>query len=198
MDIEIPDYSKYIEYAAYKGLYDNVMIALKGRDVETADWIISFEAARYYVAAISEEYDARDSMQETLEKHIRNKALMEYKDAIKKAEWNFVKAVKKLGNLSEAKVENTLKAIVENKAAELLGSSSTGCRETVYVNEIGGISEIAEMAGVTGAAVINWTTRKKDFPKPIAELRSGKLYNMSKVEAWLEKHNKLGKSREKK
>lgn len=103
MDIEIPDYRKYIEYAAYKGLYDNVMIALKGRDVETANWIISFEAARYYVAAISEEYDARDSMQETIEKHIRNKELMEYKDAIKKSRVEFCESSKEIRQLIRSK-----------------------------------------------------------------------------------------------
>ena len=191
MDIKIPDYNKYIEYAAYKGLYDNVMIALKDSAVKLTDRIISFEAARYCVAAISEDYDTEDSMQETLEKHLRNKALMEYKGAINRAERTFIKALEKLSNLSEAKVEKTLKAIIEDKASKLLGASSTCCRDTVYVKEIGGISEIAEMAGVTGAAVTNWTKRKKDFPKPIAEIRSGKLYNMSDVEAWLEKHNKV-------
>lgn len=198
MDIKIPDYNKYIEYAAYKGLYDSVMIKLKCSDAKLAGNIIEFEAVMYCVSAVSEDYDAGDSIQETLEKHIRNKALMEYKGAIKKAELDFKKVIDRLNEPTRANVANALKAVVEHKANELLGSSFTGCMETVYVNEIGGISEIAEMVGVTGGAVVNWARRKRDFPKPIKEIKGGKLYNMSEVRAWMEKHNKLGKNKEKK
>jgi chromosome partitioning protein len=50
-----------------------------------------------------------------------------------------------------------------------------------------GIYEIAEFAGVTKAAVVNWRKRVKDFPKPIAELKSGPVFNSSQIRAWLKR-----------
>lgn len=48
-----------------------------------------------------------------------------------------------------------------------------------------GIAEIANMAGVSRQVVINWKARSSDFPQPKAELASGKVYDVSEVEAWL-------------
>jgi chromosome partitioning protein len=55
-----------------------------------------------------------------------------------------------------------------------------------------GIQEIAEMAGVTRAAVANWRTRFKKFPAPVVELASGPVFQRSDVRRWLKKRkNKM-------
>lgn len=51
--------------------------------------------------------------------------------------------------------------------------------------ELVGINEIAELAGVSRQAVANWRSRFSDFPKPIAELKSGPVFRRSQVRAWL-------------
>jgi chromosome partitioning protein len=48
-----------------------------------------------------------------------------------------------------------------------------------------GINEIAEMAGVSRQAVANWRARFEDFPKPLAELRAGPVFRARQVKAWL-------------
>ncbi|MDA3732442.1 hypothetical protein PBV87_13185 [Niameybacter massiliensis] len=48
-----------------------------------------------------------------------------------------------------------------------------------------GIYEIAEATGVTASSVINWRKRYKDFPSPIIELKSGPIFNVWEIEAWL-------------
>ena len=52
-------------------------------------------------------------------------------------------------------------------------------------DDLVGISEIAEMAGVKSAAVANWRTRFDDFPAPIVTLRSGPVFYRSHVKRWL-------------
>lgn len=51
---------------------------------------------------------------------------------------------------------------------------------------LAGLTEIAEMAGVTTQLASNWSTRSPTFPKPIAELRSGKIWDRRQVLAWLQ------------
>jgi len=53
--------------------------------------------------------------------------------------------------------------------------------------ELVGVFEIAEMAGVTPAAVANWRTRHPDFPLAVSELRSGPVFQQSQVRKWLKK-----------
>lgn len=49
-----------------------------------------------------------------------------------------------------------------------------------------GVAEIAELAGVTSAAVANWRRRKtNEFPSPAHDSRSGPLYRRAKIEEWL-------------
>jgi chromosome partitioning protein len=57
-------------------------------------------------------------------------------------------------------------------------------------DEIIGINEIAEMAGVSRQAVANWRVRASDFPKPIRELAAGPLFRRSHVRVWLRRHNR--------
>lgn len=51
-----------------------------------------------------------------------------------------------------------------------------------------GLSEIAEMAGVSKQAVTNWRSRYPDFPPPVAELRSGPVWGRRDFLAWAEEH----------
>ncbi|MDE0199694.1 MAG: AAA family ATPase [Caldilineaceae bacterium] len=60
-----------------------------------------------------------------------------------------------------------------------------------FEDDLVGIFEIAEMAGVKSAAVANWRTRFDDFPAPIATLRSGPVFYRSHIRRWL--HLRRGK-----
>jgi len=48
-----------------------------------------------------------------------------------------------------------------------------------------GVFEIAEMANVSASAVANWRKRFRDFPAPLAELKSGPVFSESQVKLWL-------------
>jgi hypothetical protein len=50
-----------------------------------------------------------------------------------------------------------------------------------------GIQEIADLAGVSGSAVSNWRIRAADFPTPVAVLSSGPVFNGAQIRAWLAK-----------
>src|SRR4051794_714266 len=47
-----------------------------------------------------------------------------------------------------------------------------------------GLAEMAEMFGVTRQVVANWKARKPTFPEPVAELKSGPVWEQSSVVAW--------------
>ena len=57
----------------------------------------------------------------------------------------------------------------------------------INTDDIVGIYEIAEYAGVRTTAVINWKNRYSDFPKPVGVLKATPIYNMKEVKLWLEK-----------
>ena len=48
-----------------------------------------------------------------------------------------------------------------------------------------GINEIAEMAGRTRQAVVNWRARSSDFPSPVTELAAGPIFRRSQIRSWL-------------
>src|ERR1700758_240014 len=48
-----------------------------------------------------------------------------------------------------------------------------------------GISEIAEMAGVSKQAVTNWRMRYETFPRPVQTLQSGPVWVREHVESWV-------------
>ncbi len=54
-------------------------------------------------------------------------------------------------------------------------------------DELLGVFEIAEMAGVSRQAVTNWRARARDFPEPVAELHSGPVFRRSAVRRWLKR-----------
>lgn len=63
-----------------------------------------------------------------------------------------------------------------------------GYRITISTDDMVGIAEIAEYAGVCKSAVINWKTRYSDFPEPVKVLQATPIYNMQEIKIWLEKH----------
>ena len=48
-----------------------------------------------------------------------------------------------------------------------------------------GLSEVAEIAGVSRQAVVNWRARFSDFPPPVAELASGPVWTRDDIDNWL-------------
>ena len=58
------------------------------------------------------------------------------------------------------------------------------------MTELIGVTEIAELAGVTSAAVANWRKRFVDFPRPVHEVGSGPAFDQDAVLEWLESKNK--------
>jgi len=55
--------------------------------------------------------------------------------------------------------------------------------------ELAGVGEIADMAQVSRQAASQWRTRYEDFPKPLADLAMGPIYNRADIEAWLKKRD---------
>ncbi len=52
-------------------------------------------------------------------------------------------------------------------------------------DELVGINEIADLAGVSRQAASNWRARAVDFPKPVAELKAGPVFRRSQIRSWL-------------
>jgi hypothetical protein len=58
--------------------------------------------------------------------------------------------------------------------------------------ELMGLYEIAQLAGVTPQAVSNWVVRKPDFPKPLAQLASGAVWDGGVIRSWLKQQQLIG------
>ncbi|ODP28510.1 Sporulation initiation inhibitor protein Soj [Paenibacillus nuruki] len=54
-----------------------------------------------------------------------------------------------------------------------------------------GIAEIAKMFDVSSAAVTNWRKRSDNFPKPVAILKSGPVFQAEQIEKWYGRKNKM-------
>ena len=52
-------------------------------------------------------------------------------------------------------------------------------------SELVGVSEIAELAGVSVYTVYAWRRRHQDFPAPVAELTGLLVWRWPEVQAWL-------------
>mgnify|MGYP001430146551 CR=1 FL=1 len=61
---------------------------------------------------------------------------------------------------------------------------------TQQSDELVGIGEIAEMAGVSRQAVVNWRVRAADFPIPVTELASGPIFRRSQIRSWLKRNKR--------
>src|SRR5262249_13667985 len=53
-----------------------------------------------------------------------------------------------------------------------------------------GLYEIAELANVSPSAVANWRKRFEDFPAPLAELKSGPVFDENQVRLWMAKRQR--------
>lgn len=58
--------------------------------------------------------------------------------------------------------------------------------------ELLGTLEVAQLAGVSVQAVANWGSRHSDFPKPLARLASGPVWDGKSIRAWLSAHGLIG------
>lgn len=58
--------------------------------------------------------------------------------------------------------------------------------------ELLGIAEVAEIAGVTRQVVTNWRSRDAAFPDPIAELSSGPVFDRAQVRSYLAHRRRKG------
>jgi chromosome partitioning protein len=61
----------------------------------------------------------------------------------------------------------------------------TGLSVTPPEDDLLGVNEIAELAGVSRQAVANWRARFPDFPQPVVDLRAGPVFRARQVRAWL-------------
>ena len=57
-------------------------------------------------------------------------------------------------------------------------------------HDIVGVNKIAELAGVSSQAVVNWRSRAADFPHPIKELASGPVFRRAQIRAWLRRNKR--------
>jgi predicted DNA-binding transcriptional regulator AlpA len=57
--------------------------------------------------------------------------------------------------------------------------------EALSVTNLVGVTEIANMVGMSRQAVSNWRRRHKDFPQPIADLNGGPVFHYKTIEQWL-------------
>ena len=65
----------------------------------------------------------------------------------------------------------------------------------VDIEDLVGAHEIAKRLGLKNPHTIHvWRTRHKDFPKPIATLRTALIWDWLEVEAWAKKTTRLPKS----
>src|SRR6516225_7700255 len=51
-------------------------------------------------------------------------------------------------------------------------------------DELLGLSEVAELLGVTRQTVANWRGRRRDFPEPTADLKSGPIWTRARIVEW--------------
>lgn len=63
-------------------------------------------------------------------------------------------------------------------------SAIDSLREEREAETLVGVHEIAEAIGVTKQVVVNWKARYPSFPKPIAELRMGPIWQWGPIKAW--------------
>lgn len=52
-----------------------------------------------------------------------------------------------------------------------------------------GLAELADLFGVTKQVMSNWRSRKANFPTPIAELKSGPVWDISAIRTWATSEN---------
>jgi hypothetical protein len=63
---------------------------------------------------------------------------------------------------------------------------------SVDPRDLVGVQEVALLAKVSSAAVANWASRFADFPRPVATLAAGPVFNEAEIRAWLNKRGAKG------
>ena len=59
------------------------------------------------------------------------------------------------------------------------------------LDDLIGVAEVGELAGVSSAAATMWRLRHEDFPKPLLTLRCGTIYSRAAVTKWLRNTGRL-------
>lgn len=54
--------------------------------------------------------------------------------------------------------------------------------------DIGSVAEAAHLFGVSKQVVVNWSKRYPHFPKPIARLAMGPIWDMAELRRWYSRH----------
>jgi prophage regulatory protein len=57
-----------------------------------------------------------------------------------------------------------------------------------WMHHLVGLTEVAEMLGVSKQRVVQLAQNYEDFPKPEAVLTTGRIWKRSDVEKWVRKH----------
>jgi chromosome partitioning protein len=57
------------------------------------------------------------------------------------------------------------------------------------IDDLIGLSEVAQIAGVSPSAVSNWRNRFSDFPQPMRLLGSGPIFSKTQIINWLKERN---------
>src|SRR5688572_28014276 len=52
-----------------------------------------------------------------------------------------------------------------------------------------GVAKAAELLQVSRQTVVNWRSRRADFPAPVADLRSGPVWRQADIIRWAEAHD---------
>lgn len=60
-----------------------------------------------------------------------------------------------------------------------------------HIDDLIGLGEIADMAGVRKNVASNWINRYDDFPKPVLTRKMGSLYDRNQVRDFLRTKNKV-------
>jgi chromosome partitioning protein len=75
---------------------------------------------------------------------------------------------------------------------ELRLRKTQGMKQDGREGELLGLSEIAELAGVSRQVVANWRSRDAGFPTPVVALASGPVYDRSQIRSYLTRRRRRG------
>lgn len=66
-------------------------------------------------------------------------------------------------------------------------------RKTIAIDDILGVGDVLELAGITNRRVLITWRREKQFPEPFRTVASGELFDKQAVLRWLERHRSNGR-----
>lgn len=59
------------------------------------------------------------------------------------------------------------------------------------VENLVGLSEIAELFDIRPSAISNWQARHEDWPEPVLTLRMGSIYDLEDIDAFIKRHPRM-------